>query len=181
MGASPEVEVRPATPDDVGYAVAAAELIALLAPGNDLALRSVDFLKSKIEAGQAVVALEGTRLVGFGYWAAWQDGEFISHSGLVVHPDMQGRKLGRALKTALAESSRRRFPSAKTLSLTTSPQVKRLNLSLGFRVVPLDQLTTDPEFWRGCETCRQFQEIQARGEKCCCEGMLLEPDAQPPS
>ena len=56
------------------------------------------------------------------------------------------------------------------MSLTTSPQVKKLNLSLGFHVVPLDQLADDPAFWEGCKTCRNYAEVKARGERCCCEG-----------
>ena len=100
----------------------------------------------------------------------------MSHSGLVVRPDAQGLGLGRRLKTVLMESSRRQLPRATLMSLTTSPQVKKLNLSLGFRLVPLERLTDDPAFWEGCKTCRNYAEVQARGERCCCEGMILEPE-----
>jgi hypothetical protein len=42
--------------------------------------------------------------------------------------------------------------------------------------VPLERLTTDPEFWKGCNTCRQQAEARAAGDACCCEGMILEPE-----
>jgi len=171
-----EVVVRVAEPEDVGLAAAASRLIAEAATDNDIAERAVADLEKKILSGRAAVALEGDELVGFGYWSEWQEGQFVSHSGLVVRPDQRGRGLGRELKLALFDSSRRRFPDAKLMSLTTSPQVKALNLSLGFRVVPLEELTTDPEFWEGCKTCRNWEEVQARGERCCCEGMLRDSE-----
>ena len=174
---SGEVEVRAADARDVALAPAASALIASVAAHNDIALRTPDFLADKIRHGHAALAFADNELVGFGYWSAWEGGQFVSHSGLVVRKDFQGRGLARQLKTVLFESSRAALPRAKLISLTTSPQVKALNLSLGFRVVPLDRLTKDPAFWAGCRTCRNWAAVQARGDKCCCEGMLLEPRA----
>jgi hypothetical protein len=87
-----------------------------------------------------------------------------------------GKGLGREMKALLFEQSRRELPDATLMSLTTSPQVKAMNLRLGFEVVPLEELTTDPAFWDGCKTCRNYEEVRARGEKCCCEGMVLRPE-----
>jgi GNAT superfamily N-acetyltransferase len=169
------VEVRESRPEDVHLAAAASRLIDLVAEGFDIARRTPEWLAQKIEAGRAALALDDGELVGFGYWSAWGGGAFASHSGLVVHPDRMGRGLGRRLKMVLFESTRRQLPRATMMSLTTSEQVKRMNASLGFHVVPLDRLTDDPEFWKGCETCRNYAEVLARGERCCCEGMILEP------
>lgn len=170
-----EVVVREGSPEDANLAAAASSLIREAARGHDIAEREVDWLRAKIEKGRAALALRDDELVGFGYWSDWEEGAFLSHSGLVVRPDMRGHGLGRRLKDVLVESSRRAFPRATLMSLTTSPQVKAMNLSLGFRVVPLELLTKDPAFWKGCETCRNFAEVQARGEICCCEGMILPP------
>jgi N-acetylglutamate synthase-like GNAT family acetyltransferase len=175
MGAEGEVVVRPARAEDAGLAPAASALIRAAARDNDIAERSVEWLRAKIEHDRAVVALRKGELVGFGYWSEWEGGRFISHSGLVVRPELRGRGVGRELKKILVEASRRAFPKATLMSLTTSPQVKALNLSFGFRVVPLDRLTKDEAFWKGCETCRNFAEVKAKGERCCCEGMILEP------
>jgi len=93
-----------------------------------------------------------------------------------VRADVRGRGIGRRLKAVLVESSRRSFPKATLMSLTTSPEVKAMNLRFGFHVVPLDRLTKDEAFWDGCKTCRNYAAVRARGERCCCEGMILEPD-----
>jgi GNAT superfamily N-acetyltransferase len=170
-----EVLVRGSGPEDAGLAPQASALIEEASHEHDIARRSVSFLEEKIRKGRAAFAFDGDELIGFGYWSDWEGGRFVSHSGLVVRPGYTGHGIGRRLKMELFESSRRALPKAKLMSLTTSPQVKAMNLALGFRVVPLDQLTTDPAFWEGCKTCRNYAEVQARGEKCCCEGMLLLP------
>lgn len=175
-----DVEVRESGPEDVRFAEPAAALIEAAAAEFDIARREPAWLAKKIAARRAALAIgrdEGGAedLVGFGYWSSWEDDRFVSHSGLVVRPDQRGTGLGSRLKRVLFESSRRQLPEAALMSLTTSPQVKQLNLSLGFEVVPLDQLTKDPAFWEGCKTCRNYAEVQARGERCCCEGMLLRP------
>lgn len=173
--APPEVQVRPSGPDDVAHVEAAAALIAAAARDHDIAEREAGFLTEKIVTGKAAVALEGERLVGFGYYSAWEHGAFVSHSGLVVEPDRRGRGLGRRLKMALFEGSSARYPDAVTMSLTTSPQVRAMNLSLGFRPVGFGEMTTDEAFWDGCKTCRNYAKVLARGERCCCEGMILLP------
>ena len=173
-GGGDAIEVRESRSEDVHLASAASELIAASAADNDIALRTPEWLRTKIEKGRAAVALRAGGLVGFGYWSDWEEGRWVSHSGLVVHQDLRGHGLGRRLKMILFDSSRRALPRAKLMSLTTSPEVKKLNLSHGFRVVPLEQLTTDPAFWEGCQACRNYAAVKARGEICCCEGMVLE-------
>ena len=173
------VEVRESGPEDVGLAAAASALIDRVAAEHDIARRAPDWLAAKIAKSRAALALENEELIGFGYWSDWEEGKFVSHSGLVVRPDRMGEGLGRRLKMVLFESSRRQLPDATLMSLTTSPKVKRLNESLGFRVVPLECLTSDPAFWKGCETCRNYAEVRARGERCCCEGMIRPPGGWP--
>lgn len=175
--ADEEVVVRLATAADVEWADRAAALIDEASHDFDIARREVGFLRDKIEHAKAVLGTVGDRLVAFGYWSDWEGGRFVSHSGLVVSPEFRGQGLGRRLKLALFESSRRRFPEACLMSLTSSAEVKALNRSLGFRVVPIDELTSDPAFWKGCETCRNYDAVRARGERCCCEAMLLRPDS----
>jgi GNAT superfamily N-acetyltransferase len=171
--------VRRTGPQDLGLAVAAAALIREASREYDIAVRSEELLRSKISTGRAVVALCAEELVGFAYYSEWEGGRFLSHSGLVVSPDMRGEGLARALKTALLETSRERHPNATVMSLTNTTEVIALNSSLGFRPVSFDEMTQDEGFWQGCETCRNWIEIQSSGEKCCCQGMILTPDNHP--
>jgi GNAT superfamily N-acetyltransferase len=171
------VDVRPARPGDEALAPQAAALIAVAALEHDLARRPEAWLAAKLGSGRAAVALLGSELVGFGCWSEWEDGRWVSHSALVVRPDLRGLGLGRRLKELLLAGSRAAFPRARTLSLTTSPAVRALNLSLGFRDAPLDELTRDPAFWAGCDGCRNAAAARAAGRRCCCDGMVLAPEA----
>lgn len=176
MGRRPEV--RESGPADERLAGVASALIESAAEEHDIAQREPAFLRTKISAGQAAVALLEAELVGFGYWSAWDAGRFVSHSGLVVRPDLRGVGLGRELKRCLFASSRERLPAAALMSLTNSPEVRAMNLSLGFRVVPLEDLPDDPEFWKGCDACRNIERVRSEGLRCCCEAMLLDPPAR---
>lgn len=166
------VSVRIARPADAVLAGAAARLIRAAARDHDIAVRSAGLLRQKIAAGAAALALAEGELIGFGYFSAWEGGRFVSHSGLVVRDAERGLGIGRRLKECLFRASRRLYPGAATMSLTSSQAVMQLNRSLGFRRVPLERLTKDPEFWKGCRTCRNYAAVVARGERCCCAGML---------
>ncbi len=172
---SHDIEVRESTPEDVVLAEPASRLIALVAETFDIATRTPDWLATKLRSRRAAIALDGRDLVGFGYWSSWEGDRFVSHSGLVVHPDRFKIGLGQRLKEVVFASSQRQLPEATMMSLTSSPQVRRMNERLGFRVVALTELTHDAAFWKGCETCRNFADVQARGERCCCEGMIRPP------
>jgi GNAT superfamily N-acetyltransferase len=173
----PALVVRMSGARDAHLAAAAERLIAAAAREHDVATRTREWLAHKLAAGQAVLALDGDELVGFGTWSSWEGGRFVSHSGLVVRDDLRGRGLGRRLKQELVLASRAAHPRAALMSLTSSEAVKAMNLALGFELVPLERLTRDPAFWEGCRTCRNYAAVQARGERCCCQGMLLEPPA----
>lgn len=177
MAAREQIVVRVSEPGDGRWAADASALIAQAAAEHDIAPRAVDFLSKKLETGRAALALDDGVLVGFGYWSEWEDGAFVSHSGLVVRPDQRGTGLGRELKALLFEGSRRRFPQAKVMSLTTSPQVRAMNLRLGFRPCGFAEVTTDEAFWDGCKTCSKYEETRAAGLRCCCEPMVMDPPA----
>ena len=104
------LEVRESTPGDVHHAEAAARLIEQASTEYDIARRAPEWLAQKIEKARAAIATDEGELVGFGYWSAWEDDTFVSHSGLVVRPDFRGSGLGRDLKMVLFESSRRQLP-----------------------------------------------------------------------
>ena len=51
-----------------------------------------------------------------------------------------------------------------------------MNYELGYKPVTFSELTDDPEFWKGCQTCKNF-DILTRTERkmCLCTGMLYDP------
>lgn len=51
-----------------------------------------------------------------------------------------------------------------------------MNYELGYQPVTFSELTEDPEFWKGCQTCKNF-DILTRTERnmCLCTGMLYDP------
>lgn len=175
-----ELVIRVTAPEDVGYAQAASALIERASHDHEIATRTPEELAVQIRLGNAVIALMDGVLIGFGYFKVWSD-LAISHSGLVVEPKFRGRKIGKRLKLLLCEESKRRVPEGRMISLTTSPQVRHMNVELGFEVVSLAQLTSDPKFWAGCRGCHNFDrvnepgstegEVTPTGERCCCEGM----------
>jgi len=174
-----KVEVRSSVPGDGAFAEDASALIAGSADEFDLARRTPEFLRAKLEGGQAALALADDELVGFGYFSAWGGGAWVSHSGLVVRPDFRGEGVGRRLKQCLIEGSDAAFPDATTMSLTTSDSVLAMNRSLGFETAELSQLTDDPEFWAGCKTCRNYERVQREGRRCCCQAMIRPPRRRP--
>ena len=53
----------------------------------------------------------------------------------------------------------------------------RINFELGYQPVSFSELTDDPEFWKGCQTCKNY-DILTRTERsmCLCTGMLYNPN-----
>jgi hypothetical protein len=61
--------------------------------------------------------------------------------------------------------------------ISTSPAVLKINYSLGYRPVTFDHLTDDEEFWKGCESCKNYDILQRTNRKhCLCTAMLFDPD-----
>src|SRR6202161_2532368 len=66
-----------------------------IARGSGIAKRSPESICEKILAGKAVIAVtNNNNWVGFQYLEVWEEGKFISNSGLIVSP--QYRNTGRS-------------------------------------------------------------------------------------
>ena len=53
----------------------------------------------------------------------------------------------------------------------------KINYELGYKPVHFSELTDDPEFWKGCETCKNFDVLTRTERKLClCTGMLHDPN-----
>lgn len=145
-----------------------------------MALRSPGMLREKILSGDAVLAVDARKgdWAGFCYVSPWEGGAFVATSALIVRTPHRGLGVARRLKEVSFDAGRRRYPGARFFGLTTSEAVARINLDLGFKEVTYAQITRDPGFWQGCETCPHHTVLQASGRQSCwCKAMLWEPTA----
>ena len=147
--------------------------------GTGIARRTPEYIIKRLENGNAVIALEGDKFAGFCYIEVWGNKGFVANSGLIVHPDFRNQGLAKKIKKRIFELSREKFPEAKIFGITTGLPVMKMNYELGYKPVTFSELTDDPEFWKGCQTCKNF-DILTRTERnmCLCTGMLYDPSTK---
>lgn len=144
--------------------------------GTGIARRSVDYVIAKIKEGNAVIALDGDIFAGFCYIESWSHNKFVANSGLIVHPDYRGLGLAKKIKQKIFEHSRTKYPTAKIFSITTGLAVMKMNSDLGYKPVTFSELTNDEKFWKGCQTCKNYDVLQRTNQSMClCTGMLYDP------
>lgn len=148
--------------------------------GTGIAKRTPEYIQKRLQNGNAIIALEGDTFAGFCYIEVWGHEKFVANSGLIVHPDFRNQGLAKRIKKRIFELSREKFPNAKIFGITTGLAVMKMNYELGYKPVTFSELTDDPEFWKGCQTCKNF-DILTRTERkmCLCTGMLYDPNAKP--
>ncbi|MBO0590701.1 GNAT family N-acetyltransferase [Cellulophaga sp. E16_2] len=146
--------------------------------GTGIAKRTPEYIRKKLENGNAVIALDGTTFAGFCYIEVWGHGKYVANSGLIVHPDYRDRGLAKQIKQRIFDLSGEKFPDAKIFGITTGLAVMKINYELGYKPTTFSELTDDPEFWKGCQTCKNF-DILTRTERkmCLCTAMLYDPKA----
>ncbi|MFK8057251.1 MAG: GNAT family N-acetyltransferase [Saprospiraceae bacterium] len=156
---------------------------AALVRGTGIAKRKPDYVRDKMREGKAIIATSNdNRLAGFCYIEHWEGRKFVANSGLIVHPDFRGLGLAKQIKSATFQLSRKRYPNAKLFGITTSPAVMHINTDLGYRPVPLYELTTDQAFWKGCASCPNYDILQRTDQRMClCTGMICDFSKLPPT
>lgn len=151
--------------------------------GTGIAKRSPAYIQVKIQEGKAVIALSTSGIfAGFCYIESWGHKKFVANSGLIVNPEFRGKGLAKKIKEKAFELSRETYPNAKLFGLTTSLPVMRINSELGYKPVTFSELTDDEEFWKGCQSCVNY-DILSRTQKkhCLCTGMLYDPHPKKPA
>lgn len=144
--------------------------------GTGIARRSPEYILQKMENGNAVVAYEGNEFAGFCYIEVWGHGKYVAHSGLIVDPKFRGQGLAKKIKKKVFDLSLKKFPGAKVFGITTGQAVMKINSELGYKPVHFSELTDDPDFWKGCQTCKNFDVLTRTERKLClCTGMLYDP------
>ncbi len=144
--------------------------------GTGIAKRDPNYIIKKIEERKAIIALKGDVFAGFCYIESWGHDKFVANSGLIVVDDFRGAGLAKSIKAKAFELSRTRFPDSKIFGLTTGLAVMKINSELGYKPVTFSELTTDESFWKGCQSCVNY-DILVRTERkhCLCTGMLFDP------
>ncbi len=141
--------------------------------GTGIAKRDPNYIAKKLNTGNAIIALDGERVIGFCYIETYSNANYVSNSGLIVDPDYRKHGLARSIKKATFNLARDLYPSAKVFGITTSGPVMKINSELGYIPVTFSELTQDAEFWKGCSSCPNYDILQAKERKVClCTGML---------
>lgn len=147
------------------------------ARGTGIAKRSPDYLREKMREGKAIIALtKKGEWMGFCYIETWEHGKFVANSGLIVHPEFRKSGIATRIKQTAFELSRKKYPDAKIIGLTTSLAVMKINSDLGYEPTTFSELPADNAFWKGCSSCVNYDVLTRTNRKhCLCTGMLFDP------
>jgi len=178
-----EIEVMVADASHEKYVDTILETIESAAKvrGTGIAKRTHEYVFTKMKEAKAVIALCGDTFAGFSYIETWGNKQYVTTSGLIVHPDFRGRGIAKRIKDMTFTLARKRWPHAKIFSLTSGAAVMNMNTQLGYHPVTFAELTDDEAFWRGCEGCINVDVLKRTGRKyCICTGMLYDPEEHLP-
>ncbi|WP_111317401.1 GNAT family N-acetyltransferase [Algoriphagus chordae] len=150
------------------------------ARGTGIAKRSPAYVETKMEEGKAVIALTSDgKWAGFCYIEAWGHGKYVANSGLIVSPEFRKYGLARLIKNEVFKLSRLKYPDSKIFGLTTGAAVMKINSELGYIPVSYSDLTDDNEFWKGCQSCVNYEILVSKNrQNCLCTAMLYDPNSK---
>lgn len=173
-----EVVIKIASKEHFGHAnqISAQMSESAKVRGTGIAQRSPEYIQTKMENGNAVIALHGDTFAGFCYIEIWGHDKYVANSGLIVHPDFRNMGLARKIKEVIFKHSIKKFPTSKIFGITTGLAVMKINSDLGYKPVTFSELTDDKKFWQGCQTCTNYDILKSKQHKMClCTGMLYDP------
>ena len=179
-----EIKVMVADESHIKYVNIILETIAEAAKvrGTGIAKRSTEYVATKMREAKAVIALQGDKFAGFSYIETWGNKQYVTTSGLIVHPDFRGLGLAKKIKNVTFTLARKRWPHAKIFSLTSGSAVMKMNTQLGYLPVTFNDLTDDESFWRGCEGCINADVLHRTNRRyCICTAMLFDPEENLPA
>ena len=148
-----------------------------IARGSGISKRSAASVIEKIDAGKAIVAVtEAGEWAGFSYIEAWDEGKFVSNSGLIVSPKHRNQGVASEIKTQIFELSKTKYPSAKIFSITSGLAIMKMNTRLGFEPVTYSEVARESKFWDSCKSCVNYNVLQSKNRcNCLCTAMLFDP------
>lgn len=145
--------------------------------GTGIAKRTHEYVAQKMKEGKAVIALSTDgEFAGFSYIESWGNKQYVTTSGLIVHPDFRGLGVAKRIKEMTFQLARMRWPKAKVFSLTSGAAVMKMNTELGYVPVTFADLTDDEAFWRGCNGCVNHDVLERTNHRyCICTAMMYDP------
>lgn len=174
-----QIIVRSAVPSDVVFA---GQIIremesSALARGSGISKRSAASVIEKIDTGKAIMAVTETgEWVGFSYIESWDNGKFVSNSGLIVSPEHRNQGVASQIKNQVFELSRSKYPQAKIFSITSGAAIMKMNSRLGFEPVIYAEVAQESRFWDGCKSCVNYNVLESKKRgNCLCTAMLFDP------
>jgi hypothetical protein len=171
--------IRIAKEADQVYAATIIEEMAASAAkrGTGIARRSLQYIERKMLEGKAVIALtKDLTWAGFCYIESWDHERYVVNSGLIVAPEFRNSGLAKSIKSEILQLSRKKYPNAKIFGLTTGSAVMKINSDLGYVPVSYSDLTKDEDFWKGCQSCVNYDILQSKNrQNCICTAMLYKP------
>jgi len=171
--------VRVATLNDIRYAseICRETESSAIARGTGIAKRSVESVAQKMRDGKAVIAVTAAGIwVGFAYLQSWEQGKYVSNSGLIVSPAFRNSGVAKAIKDRIFKMSRRMYPDAKIFSITSGAAIMKMNTQLGFEPVTYQDITQDESFWEGCKGCVNYDVLNGKKKcNCLCTAMMFDP------
>ena len=179
MKVATKFKIKIATEADIPFVPEILQEIELSAKerGTGIAKRSPKYVEEKIREKKAIIAFsdEG-EWAGFCYIETWSNKTYVANSGLIVAHKFRKDGLAKQIKEKAFSYSREQFPDAKIFGLTTGLAVMKINSELGYQPVPYSELTQDDVFWKGCQTCVNYEILMSKDRKnCLCTGMLFDP------
>lgn len=151
--------------------------------GTGIARRNPEYVARKMLEGKAVIAFhKDGRWAGFSYIESWEGELYVANSGLIIDPDFRQLGLATIIKRKTFALSLKRYRGAKLFGLTTGLAVMKINSELGYKPVTYLQLTKDDKFWKGCESCVNFEVLKVKNfTNCLCTAMIFDPGKDTPN
>ena len=173
---------RIAVPADVKYVYPILEEMerSARARGTGIAKRTPQSLCKKIYDGKAVIAIaDSGEWAGFSYIEVWNEGQYVSNSGMIVNPVFRNQGVAKAIKQKTFDLARKNYPEATVFSITTGAAIMKMNHRLGFEPVTYSSITREDRFWDQCKHCVNYSILEAnKREKCLCTAMAFFPKEQ---
>lgn len=176
----PNITCRVAVEADYVYAQSICQEMhdSAIHRGCGISRREPAQLIEKMTSGKAIIALNDKNMwVGFSYMEVYENGAFVSNSGLIVSPDYRKQGVAWEIKKRVFSLSKNLYPTAKIFSITSGGAVMKMNTELGFEPVCYSEITKDPHFWEGCKSCVNHATLISKNCKnCLCTAMLYKPE-----